>query len=296
MARTLEEVISEIKNRLDIVEVVSETVILKKNGGRYWGLCPFHKEKTPSFSVSPSMGIYKCFGCGEGGDALSFIMKTKNMEFMDVIKDLAQKYNIELPTNYKKSEDKKDLKNQMMSACEKAALFYHDLLVNHKSEDIKTATEYLTERSISREIIDKFTLGIAPKSYSTLYDILKKDFSDAKNIGFFSNVVPPPLLQHLMNLFQQVVHLREEIFFCGLYRSLFVFIRHIHPDSRYECRFQQAEAFYDRIVFVYLLAVVGIEVNTNHFIPEPHGDLRRDIQIFHNAVRITLRIEFMCVI
>jgi len=178
MARTLEEVITEIKSRLDIVEVVSEQVILKKNGSHYWGLCPFHKEKTPSFSVNPQLGIYKCFGCGEGGDALSFIMKTKNLEFMDVIKDLAQKYGIEMPVTFKKGEDTKDLKSQMITACEKAAIFYHDFLVNHKSEEIKTATKYLTDRSISREIIDKFTLGLAPKSYTTLYDILKKDFSD----------------------------------------------------------------------------------------------------------------------
>lgn len=176
--KTLEEVIAEIKSRLDIVEVVSEQVILKKNGGRYWGLCPFHKEKTPSFSVNPQLGIYKCFGCGEGGDALSFIMKTKNIEFMDLIKELAERFNIEMPTTFQKSENTKDLKSEMMSACEKAAIFYHDLLVNHHSEEIKMATDYLTDRSISREIIDRFTLGIAPKSYTTLYDILKKDFSN----------------------------------------------------------------------------------------------------------------------
>lgn len=178
MAKTLEEVVSEIKSRLDIVEVVSEQVILKKNGNHYWGLCPFHKEKTPSFSVNPQMGIYKCFGCGEGGDALSFIMKTKNMEFMDVIKDLAQKYGIEMPVSYKKDAGTKDLKEQMILACEKAAVFYHDLLINHKSQEIKEATDYLTDRSISREIIDKFMLGLAPKNYTTLYDVLKKDFSD----------------------------------------------------------------------------------------------------------------------
>lgn len=178
VAKTLEEVIAEIKNRLDIVDVVREQVILKKNGGRYWGLCPFHKEKTPSFSVNPQLGIYKCFGCGAGGDALSFIMKTKNIEFMDLIKELAQRFDIELPTNIKHTEGSKDLRQEMMSACEKAAIFYHDLLVNHHSEEIKMATDYLTERAISREIIDKFTLGIAPKSYTTLYDVLKKDFSD----------------------------------------------------------------------------------------------------------------------
>ena len=178
MAKTLEEVVSEIKSRLDIVEVVSEQVILKKNGNHYWGLCPFHKEKTPSFSVNPQMGIYKCFGCGEGGDALSFIMKTKNMEFMDVIKDLAQKYGIEMPVTFKKDAGTKNLKEQMMLACEKAAVFYHDLLINHKSQEIKEATDYLTDRSISREIIDKFMLGLAPKNFTTLYDVLKKDFSD----------------------------------------------------------------------------------------------------------------------
>ena len=178
MARTLEEVIAEIKSRLNIVDVVSEQVILKKNGGRYWGLCPFHKEKTPSFSVNPQLGIYKCFGCGAGGDALSFIMKTKNIEFMDLIKDLAQQFDIEMPAHFQKQNISKDLKNDMMTACEKAAVFYHDLLINHHSEEIKAANDYLTNRSISREIIDKFTLGIAPRAYTTLYDILKKDFSN----------------------------------------------------------------------------------------------------------------------
>ena len=178
MTRTLEEVIAEIKSRLNIVDVVSEQVILKKNGGRYWGLCPFHKEKTPSFSVNPQLGIYKCFGCGAGGDALSFIMKTKNIEFMDLIKDLAQRFDIEMPAHFQKQNISKDLKNDMMTACEKAAVFYHDLLINHHSDEIKAANDYLTNRSISREIIDKFTLGIAPKAYTTLYDILKKDFSD----------------------------------------------------------------------------------------------------------------------
>ncbi len=113
MARTLDELVAEIKNRLDIVEVVSEQVILKKNGNHYWGLCPFHKEKTPSFSVNPQLGIYKCFGCGAGGDALKFIMETKGIEFIDLIKDLAKIFNLELPNTYKKTDitrDKKDKK------------------------------------------------------------------------------------------------------------------------------------------------------------------------------------------
>ena len=115
MADTLEELISQIKDKLDIVDVVSEQVVLKKSGGHYWGLCPFHKEKTPSFSVNPQLGIYKCFGCGEGGDALSFIMKTKNIEFMDLIKELAEEFGLELPKTFKKSENTKDLKEQMIN-------------------------------------------------------------------------------------------------------------------------------------------------------------------------------------
>ena len=112
----MEELISQIKDRLDIVEVVSEQVILKKNGGHYWGLCPFHKEKTPSFSVNPSLGIYKCFGCGEGGDALSFIMKTKNIEFMDLIKELAEKYGLQMPASFKTSGSSNHLREHKVQS------------------------------------------------------------------------------------------------------------------------------------------------------------------------------------
>ena len=176
MADTMEELISQIKDRLDIVEVVSEQVILKKNGGHYWGLCPFHKEKTPSFSVNPSLGIYKCFGCGEGGDALSFIMKTKNIEFMDLIKELAEKYGLEMPARLKREGGSKDLKEQMMSACQKAAEFYHKRLLKDVSTETGKVLKYLEGRGISEEIIKKFTLGIAPKSYTSLYDTLKSEF------------------------------------------------------------------------------------------------------------------------
>lgn len=178
MARTLEELVSEIKSRLDIVEVVSEQVILKKTGNHYWGLCPFHKEKTPSFSVNPQLGIYKCFGCGAGGDALRFIMQTKGIEFFDLIKDLAKRFNLELPEKFQNGDKSKDLREQMTSACKKAAEFYHDLLLNKNIEEADKALEYLKSRSISQEIMKRFTLGIAPKAYKTLYNVLKKDFSD----------------------------------------------------------------------------------------------------------------------
>ena len=149
MANSIEELVSQIKDRLDIVEVVSQQVILKKNGGHYWGLCPFHKEKTPSFSVNPALGIYKCFGCGAGGDAISFIMKTQNKEFMEVITELAERFGLEMPKNIQKSESSKGLKEEMIRACTKAVEFYNLRLLKDKSPETTAVLEYLTNRGIT---------------------------------------------------------------------------------------------------------------------------------------------------
>lgn len=178
MANTWDELIQEIKSRLDIVEVVSEQVVLKKRGNTYWGLCPFHKDKHPSFAVTPSMGIYKCFSCGEAGDAIKFIMKTKNMDFKDVIVELADKFGLEVPKSHKTDGSIKELKDKMQMAVTVAAEFYHDLLLREKSDNAKTALNYLTKRGIGTDIIKKFHLGVAPKTFSTLYDELRKDFSN----------------------------------------------------------------------------------------------------------------------
>ena len=179
MANSLEELISQIKDRLDIVDVVSQQVVLKKSGNHYWGLCPFHKEKTPSFSVNPQLGIYKCFGCGAGGDALSFIMKTRNIEFMDLIKDLAQEFGLEMPRNLQRSgEASKDVKDQMINATSRAVEIYNNLLMKNPDGSADDVLKYLTKRGISRDIIKKFHLGLASKNYTAVYDELKKDFSE----------------------------------------------------------------------------------------------------------------------
>ena len=177
MAKTLEELVSQIKDRLDIVDVVSQQVILKKNGAHHWGLCPFHKEKTPSFSVNPSMGIYKCFGCGEGGDAISFIMKTQNKEFMQVITELAEKFGLEMPAKLQKS-DNKGLKEDMIKACQKAAEFYNLRLLKDKNPETTKVLDYLLNRGITKEIIEKYTLGVASKAYDEFYKKFKDEFSD----------------------------------------------------------------------------------------------------------------------
>ena len=177
MANTIEELVSQIKDRLDIVEVVSQQVILKKNGSHYWGLCPFHKEKTPSFSVNPNLGIYKCFGCGEGGDALSFIMKTQNKEFIDVLRELADRFGLEMPKNFHKSESK-GLKEEMIKACTKAAEFYNLRLLKDKEPETTRVIDYLTNRGITKDIIEKFTLGVAPKTFAMFYKKFRNEFSE----------------------------------------------------------------------------------------------------------------------
>lgn len=177
MAETMEELVTQIKDKLDIVDVVSEQVILKKNGNHYWGLCPFHKEKTPSFSVNRSLGIYKCFGCGAGGDAISFIMKTQNKSFMDVISELAAQFGLEVPNKFKGSKDNRNLREQMIKACQKAAEFYNLKLLRDKTPETTKVLDYLKSRAITKEIIEKYTLGVASKSYDEFFKRFKDEFS-----------------------------------------------------------------------------------------------------------------------
>ncbi|MBR1753518.1 DNA primase [bacterium] len=169
------DLVSQIKERLDIIDVISKDVILKKQGGNYWGLCPFHKEKTPSFSVNPTKGIYKCFGCGEGGDALTYLLKTRGLSFGDLIKELAEQFGLELPKYTGKKTDTTD-KDKMIKACTDAADFYQENLYSDK--DAKTVLEYLKKRGIDENIVATYGLGFAPKDYDTLYKILKKNYSD----------------------------------------------------------------------------------------------------------------------
>ena len=176
MVNSFEDVISQIKDRLDIVDVISQYVVLKKNGANYTGLCPFHNDKHPSMSVSPSRGIYKCFSCGAGGDALNFLVKIQNREYKDVILELAEKFGIELPNKYTKTSESKNQKKEMMKACEKAAKFFNIQLKS--ADDANKAITALRKRGISDEIIDKFHLGWATNKYDVLYKELKKEFND----------------------------------------------------------------------------------------------------------------------
>ena len=172
---TYQDVVTQIKDRLDIVDVVSKYVILKKQGGNYWGCCPFHNEKTPSFSVSPAKQIYKCFGCGEGGDVLSFLMKINNQSFHEVVKEQAEILGIELPSSFDKTKDNKDVKEQIYSCMKDSAEFFKKTLLADKNS---VAYKYISGRSITDENIETYMLGFAPNSYDALQQHLKGKYTE----------------------------------------------------------------------------------------------------------------------
>lgn len=177
MAQTFEEALSQIKSQMDIVDIVSEEVVLKKKGSNYWGLCPFHGEKTPSFSVNAERGFFKCFGCGVGGDAITFLMKIHNWDYMQTIKYLAERYNVELPEYNGDGGKHKEERTLMTEACKKAVEFYQDVLLSSPSDNI--AVKYLNKRDITPAIISKFSLGLSLKEPNMLYNKLKRDYDDS---------------------------------------------------------------------------------------------------------------------
>lgn len=172
MPQTYQEIVEEIKSRLDIVEVIQRYVVLKKSGANYMGCCPFHKEKTPSFFVNRAKGIFKCFGCGEGGDALSFLMKIQGKNFKEVIEDEAKSFGIELPISYG-SGDFGRRKQAALEAMKNTAEFFHNNLLH--SPEAEFAREYLKRRSVSSEVIETYGLGYAPKGFDGLQKHLNID-------------------------------------------------------------------------------------------------------------------------
>lgn len=172
MERNWNDAVEEIKSRLDIVDVISKYVILKKRGTNYIGLCPFHNEKTPSFIVSPNKGIFKCFGCGKGGDAITFLMEIKNESYSEIIKDLAMQFNIELPKGNTFSDKNKNKRTKITEILQKAKEIYTENLLN--KTDAKIAYEYLINRGITEEIIKKYGLGYSINSYDAIIKQLKE--------------------------------------------------------------------------------------------------------------------------
>ncbi|SDT96204.1 DNA primase [Desulfobacula phenolica] len=169
-----EEKISDILNTSDIVDVISESVILKKSGRNFFGLCPFHSEKTPSFSVNPSKQIFHCFGCSAGGNVLSFIMKYHGITFPEAAKMLARKYNIIIETKEIDPVTRNELKlKESLFRLNKAVMgFYFDELKQSKQGE--NARIYLEKRGISKDIIQQFKLGFSPDNWESIVNLLKK--------------------------------------------------------------------------------------------------------------------------
>lgn len=150
----------EVRQASDIVEVVSDYVKLKRSGNNFTGLCPFHNEKTPSFSVSPGLGIFKCFGCGEGGDVFNFVMKIDGVGFEEAVRTLADRYNVRIPEKEQEEYDPQQyLKDGIYHALRFAGSFFHQTLAD--SDEAEKARKYLDQRGYPWKTIRRYGLGFA---------------------------------------------------------------------------------------------------------------------------------------
>ena len=182
--------IDELKNRADLVRIVEAHLPLKKKGANFWGNCPFHGEKTASFSVSPSKGFYKCFGCAKGGNAFTFVMEIEGLNFPEAIKRVAEISGIALPEpvddkNYeqdkKRREEKKEIAEQVIEL-NKYALEFWESYLQENNPQAKAAREYLEKREISVETQKAFHVGFAPDSWDAVMSLLKTKGADEKLI------------------------------------------------------------------------------------------------------------------
>ena len=176
MVRYSEELIDEIRNSNDIVDIISQYVILKRSGRNFFGLCPFHKEKTPSFSVSPDKQIFHCFGCGAGGNVIHFISKIENVDFKESLEILADRAGIKLPTLENNVDSKRlELKEKVYEINKLVAMYYHETLYKPQA---KPAQEYVKKRKLDNKALKEFCIGYAENA-NVLYKLLKeKGFTD----------------------------------------------------------------------------------------------------------------------
>ncbi len=174
-----DEVVEEVRSRADIVDVIGGYVNLKKKGANYFGLCPFHGEKTPSFSVSPGKQMFYCFGCGKGGDVVRFLMEYENITFVEAIQKLADQEGYKLPETAEEDPARRqenDLKLQLLEVNKQAAVYFYASL---KSEQGKLGMQYLKKRQLTDETITHFGLGYADQTRDGLYRYLRsKGFKD----------------------------------------------------------------------------------------------------------------------
>lgn len=165
--RIPEEKVEEIRAAADILAVVQEYVTLKKKGQNWFGLCPFHTEDTPSFSVNPSRGIFKCFGCGRGGNVIGFLMEVERVSYVEAVRMLAQRLGIELPV-YRGGDGEESDGDRLVRANGLARDFFHRQLIERKDTGAEQARAYLKSRGYGKDVIERYLLGYAPDSWDAL--------------------------------------------------------------------------------------------------------------------------------
>ena len=169
------DIIDEVRSANDIVDVISSYVKIQKKGANYMGLCPFHSEKSPSFSVSPSKQLFHCFGCGVGGDVITFIRQYENYSFGEALSLLAKRANIELPQLSDSDRAQNDEKNIILEINKTAARYFYDTLF---SKDGKEGLDYFNLRGFDAKDITHFGLGFSKKTPNDLYKYLKEQGYD----------------------------------------------------------------------------------------------------------------------
>ena len=176
MARIPDDLIDSIRSQADIVDVVSDYVSLRKSGRNHLGLCPFHDEKTPSFSVNPERQIFHCFGCGKGGNVFTFLMEHEHVSFVEAVRHVAGRLNIAIPETYREREASSEAES-LARVTLFAARFFHDRLMNSGRHSI--VRQYTTKRGLSDKTIKSFGLGYAPDSWNDLLNAARKQGIDA---------------------------------------------------------------------------------------------------------------------
>ena len=173
--RIPQQVIDEVREKTNIVEVIGQYVQLKKSGKNYLGLCPFHEEKTPSFSVAEDKQIFHCFGCGKGGNVYTFLQELEGISFPEAVKKVADIEQIPLAIEISSEPISQTStgQQQLIALHERTRDLYHHLLVNTKVGE--TALEYLHERGLSDELINEFKIGFAPNQREFLVQVAKQD-------------------------------------------------------------------------------------------------------------------------
>ena len=186
MPRYSDEILDEVRRNNDIIDIISQYTTLKRKGRNYFACCPFHNEKTPSFSVSPDKQIFKCFGCGVGGDVVHFLMKIENISFPEAVQELANRAHIQLPTSDDPKENAREaLKAKVYKVNDEAALFYHEQLYNSKVA--KEAQSYVKMRKMNNNTLKSFMIGYSGDNNELLAHLKEKGFSEEEMLA--SNLI-----------------------------------------------------------------------------------------------------------